>query len=55
MLASLFGHRDLVTLLMQKGADPNVVDAKGRTALAMASRAGKGEIVQILKQHGATK
>jgi hypothetical protein len=56
-LDSTIRQRELSPLFLRqaKGADVNMVDTKGRAALAMASRAGNPEIVQILKQHGATR
>lgn len=34
MLASYYGHADLVKLLLQHGADPNRLNDKGQSPLA---------------------
>ena len=53
MIACYFGRTDLVKALLEKGADVNMKDKKGKTALIYATTKGKDEIVKILKQSGA--
>ncbi len=42
------GNKEIVTLLLQSGVDPNIGDADGKTALYWASKKGHRDIVQIL-------
>jgi len=42
-----------VKILLELGANVNVKDKEGRTALAYATVRGHTEIVQLLKQAGA--
>jgi ankyrin repeat protein len=42
-----------VTMLLDLGLDPNVVDGDGRTALHGAAHKGRNEVVQLLVDHGA--
>lgn len=44
---------DLVKLMLSKGANINITDKDGTTALMTASKLGYAEIVQLLIQHGA--
>ena len=53
--ACYFGCNDLVTLLIDKGADPNLLSDTGRTCLEIATAMDYGEIAELLKKHGATK
>ncbi len=46
-------YRDIMLLLLEKGADPNVRDADGETALMLAIRAGSTELVRLLLDNGA--
>jgi ankyrin repeat protein len=56
--AAKFGKTNMVELLLQQGAKPNLPDdlpdLGWATPLAWATRRGHGEIVDLLKQHGAT-
>jgi len=51
--AACKGHTDLVTYLLDQGADVNAVDIKGNTPLSMASCDGQNEAVSILLARGA--
>jgi ankyrin repeat protein len=51
--AAHFGKRDIAALLLERGADPNASGAQWATPLAVAIRRGHGEIVELLKRHGA--
>ncbi|MDZ7581156.1 MAG: ankyrin repeat domain-containing protein [Deltaproteobacteria bacterium] len=47
------GHTSIVQMLIEKGADPNIQDFDGWTALMKAAYKGNIEIVQILINNGA--
>jgi ankyrin repeat protein len=47
--AAAAGHADVVTLLLTKGADPSLKDTEGKTALEVASAAGRRHVVDLLK------
>jgi ankyrin repeat protein len=47
------GHRRIVKLLLNAGADPNRADEQGQTALDVARREGRDEIVQLLRARHA--
>ncbi|RMD79282.1 MAG: ankyrin repeat domain-containing protein, partial [Lentisphaerae bacterium] len=49
------GHVDVVKILLEHGADVNAKCKKGKTALMFASEKGYQEIVELLKDAGATK
>jgi len=42
-------------LLLEKGADVNVKDKDGKTALIYASENGHKEVAALLKSYGATE
>ena len=53
MYASKYGHLEVVTLLLNSNANPNVKEKHhGRTALMYASKFGKFEVVQLLLELG---
>lgn len=54
MLASKKGDGELVALLLERGADPNLVDNEGRTALVYAASEGMMDVVERLIAAGAT-
>ena len=48
--AATFGHLDIVTYLLDNGADPSLrAGFSSDTALSMARKEGHGKIVQVLK------
>ena len=53
--AALSGYKDpsLMAFLLEKGADPNVKNTHGSTALHLAAEKGCLETVKVLIQHGA--
>lgn len=60
IMASMFGHKDVVRFLLDKGADytlwssdPMLQTRKDRTALMWANSEGHQEVVRILKEAGA--
>lgn len=53
MAVSGKGHSQTVALLLQAGADPNIQDNVGDTALVEAARAGHADVVDLLLKAGA--
>ena len=53
MLASYYGHAEIVRLILDHGADPNLRDRRGRTALMRAESGGHTQVVAMLRQSGA--
>ena len=53
MQASRKGHRDIVQLLCERGADVNTKDKEGNTALHYAAQHGHVEVVKLLLKEGA--
>ena len=51
MLAVSHGRLDMVRMLMEAGADVNMRDEDGSTALMCASEHGHAEIVKLLLAH----
>ena len=49
----LISHRDVVQLLLDRGADPNKTDKDGMTALHCAAFNGNKDVVQLLLDRGA--
>jgi ankyrin repeat protein len=47
------GRTDIIKLLLAEGADVNVKNSKGETALMIAKMRGRKEIVEILEKAGA--
>lgn len=52
--AARWGHREVVTLLLEGGADPNKAGAEWATPLAWARRKGHATIEADLREAGAT-
>ena len=51
--ASWKGHRDVVQLLLDKGANPNKATRTGATSLHWAAHSGHKNVVQLLLERGA--
>ena len=49
-LAALYGYDTIVGQLLQAKANPRAVDKDGQTALQLAERNGKQDVVQRLRQ-----
>lgn len=50
MLAAMYGHRDLVPLLLQEGADPSLRNEQGLTAVDFARRADRDDLADLIAQ-----
>ena len=53
MAAAVKGRVDLVASLLERGADVNSKDERGRTPLVAGCRSGSTELVKLLIEHGA--
>ncbi|KAE9385780.1 ankyrin, partial [Gymnopus androsaceus JB14] len=53
MIAAEIGHLDVVSVLIEEGANVNAQSEDGSTALRQASQEGHLEIVKLLLNHGA--
>jgi hypothetical protein len=53
MRAAELGFEEAVDLLMDKGAQPDLIDHEGRCALSLAAAGGHVETVQVLLSRGA--
>lgn len=48
MLAAMYGHRDLVPLLLEDGADPSPRNEQGLTAVDFARRADRDDLAELI-------
>lgn len=55
MFAAWYGNKDITKILIERGADLNIVpnDDEGMTALIAATSKGYKDIVSMLLEHGA--
>ena len=53
MSASKNGHGEVVKLLLEHGAQVDLQEENGWSALMSASQNGHGEVVKLLLEHGA--
>lgn len=51
MMASLFGQEEVVELLMEHGADPDIRDNRGNTAESLAQGQGLTHVIDIIRFH----
>ena len=47
-----YGYADMITLLLDAGADPNIADVDGATPLMAASKQGHLHIVRLFIERG---
>ncbi|OUM56902.1 hypothetical protein PIROE2DRAFT_24817, partial [Piromyces sp. E2] len=52
-LASRNGHEKIVKVLVEHGADLNIVNNENSNPLHLASRNGYEKVVKVLVEHGA--
>jgi ankyrin repeat protein len=55
MIASQFGHIEVVKLLLERGAKLDLQVPSGPTALIIASAQGNTDVVKLLLESGANK
>ena len=55
MVAVLAGHTDVAKVLLDAGADVRVRNDQGMTALALAVKSDRRDIVELLVRAGATE
>ena len=53
MLASRYGHIEIVHFLLARGADPTIRDNQDQTALMKAKARGHNKVIESLIQSGA--
>ncbi len=51
MMASLFGREDIIKLLLEHGADPQLTDYHGNTATKLAQAKRLSRVVEMIKFH----
>ena len=51
----MIGHASVAQTLLAKGADPNVETERGETALSLATRGRRTEIIRLLREAGDEK
>lgn len=55
-MEAAYYHKDMVSFLISKGANVNAKTRKGWTVLDSANDdAGRPDIIELLKKHGATE
>merc|ERR1712034_107491 len=55
MIACIRGHTDMARMLIEHGADKDLKDNNGRTALMIACILGHTDTARMLIEHGADK
>ena len=55
MAASVHGHVGIVEMLLEKGANQNLIDAGGKAAFVLAGEAEEMEVVKVLIEDDATR
>lgn len=53
IIASQYGHEEIVKILLENGANPNIQTKNGDTALHNAARMGRYDITKVLIESGA--
>jgi len=51
MMASLFGREDIIRLLLEQGANPDLKDRQGNTSIKLARAQGLSRVVEIIQFH----
>jgi ankyrin repeat protein len=51
MMASLFGREDIIRLLLEHGANPDLKDRQGNTSIKLAQAQGLSRVVEIIQFH----
>ena len=51
MMASLFGREDIIKLLLEHGANPDLKDNQGNTSLKLDQAQGLSRVVEIIQFH----
>ena len=51
MMASLFGREEIIKLLLEHGANPDIKDNQGNTSLKLAEAQGLSRVVEIIQFH----
>jgi len=54
-LAAEAGRRDLVELLLERGADVNAADLQSRTPSGLAVLAGHADLADVLRERGGVE
>ena len=52
-VAAEYGYSEIVEVLLEHGATPNIRDKDGRTPLHYAAMFGNSKVVEVLLEHGA--
>jgi len=52
-VAAEYGYSEIVEVLLEHGADPNIRDKYGETPLHVAAAFGNSKVVEVLLEHGA--
>ena len=53
MIAASKSNKEMIELLIEHGADVNVADEHGKTALIVAAENSNKEMLELLIKHGA--
>jgi ankyrin repeat protein len=48
-VAEFYGHKDIVELLIENGANPAIRNINGQTPKDIASKAGQRQVAEILR------
>ena len=53
--AAALNREEMAKLLLENGADPNILAGTGLTALDVAEQAGAEEVVSLIEQRGGKR
>ena len=51
-LAAELGYAEIVSMLLEAGANPNIITKQDMTPLKTAQQRGHGNVVDVLRKHG---